>query len=247
MKVIPGGFAGGAPSGSLGSGVASHNRGGYYVRNRVIPVNPNTGRQQTIRAFFTSLVNFWTNTLTQAQRDAWDAYGANTPVLDRLGQTIFLTGQNQYVRTNVPRRQLGQARVDAAPIIFDTGSPVTNLKVITDGTDNTLAVNLAGDSIANSARVTDGASDDGDIGLYLGAPINASRKFFKGPYQLAAQVPIASAAVFADFTDLITALANGNGVLAAGQYRGARLRVIYDDGRVSADYKFLSTVATDSA
>lgn len=169
-------------SGSIGGMTGAHNRGGLYLRARAIPVNPSTGYQQQVRSALTALVNRWTTILTAAQRVAWNLYGANVSVIDKLGDTRFLTGQQWYLACNTPRNQYFQKYlintvpiVDDAPTLFDRGDfttpsfamdAVTGLTVTFDNTDDW----------ANE--------DDAMLLLYQGCPVNGSRGFFKGPYRL---------------------------------------------------------------
>lgn len=57
----------------------------------------------------------WRDTLTQAQRDAWESYAANTPTTDAFGDELLLTGQQMYIRCNTPRLRAGAARIDDGP------------------------------------------------------------------------------------------------------------------------------------
>lgn len=109
-------------SGSVGGITASHNRGGTYFRNRAIPVNPNSLFQQAVRDAVSQLSTAWGNDLATAQRDGWEAYGAAVGVQNRIGETIFLTGQQMYIRSNVPALQAAIPRQDDAPVILDLGS-----------------------------------------------------------------------------------------------------------------------------
>jgi len=105
-------------SGHLGASVYSHNRGGQYIRARSIPTNPNTSLQIAVRAFMGSLMYAWVNTLTQPQRNLWKTYGDQVKVKNRLGEDIYLTGSNHYIRSNVALLQAGLTRIDNAPIIY---------------------------------------------------------------------------------------------------------------------------------
>lgn len=240
MKFTPSPIAG-QMSGSAGSLVASRNRFGSYFRTKVIPVNPNTIRQQAVRTFFTTLVVLWGNTLDDAQRALWEQYAEGVPIRGEI-----LTGQNHYIRSNVPRLQIGATRIDAAPTILDTGAPVTSIEVLTDPVFNTLGVNLAADGYSSTFNVVGGASDDGDIIFYLGNVIGTAINFYKGPYQLVQVLPIAEAATSADLTALFTAAANDNGDPITGQRRGVRARVMYDDGRLSDAHSSILPVLADS-
>lgn len=240
MKFTPGPLAADL-SGSIGSTTASRNRFGPYFRTKAIPVNPNTTRQQTIRTLFATLVNNWTNMLSQVQRDAWETWAANTTILGKDGQPINITGQNAYIRFNTIRLQIGGTRVDPAPIVFNNGSPVTSFSDTSTSTPGFIGLNLAGTSVETDINIVGETSDDGDIAIYLGVPVNTSRTFFKGPYQLSDSIAVAAAATFASWTTLFTALTQAV-PLADGQFRGVRFRIVYDDGRLSESFDALATV-----
>jgi len=109
-------------SGKIAGNVFAHNRGGSYVRAWKVPTNPNTELQQSARAAMAALVVAWGETLTDQQRTDWDTYGANVAWENRLGETIYLTGQNHYIRSNVPRLQASLNARNNAPEIFNLGS-----------------------------------------------------------------------------------------------------------------------------
>ncbi len=67
-------------SGSLGKAVTfSSWKGRAYVRQRVIPANPQTGPQTGMRAMLKFLSQEWTN-LTTAQKDDWTSRAAATVI-----------------------------------------------------------------------------------------------------------------------------------------------------------------------
>lgn len=164
-------------SGSIGGTVWSHNSSGAYIRNRSVPVNPNTDRQIAVRNAVRSLAIAWQNTLTQVQRDAWDTYAANVSWLNHLGQTINLTGLNHYIRSNTPRLQDGVARVDAAPTIFNIAT--AELALAGTASEATQQVTVAWDD------TTAWNTEDGAVQVfYAGLPQNGSIRFFGGPWRV---------------------------------------------------------------
>lgn len=219
-------------SGSLAGITGSRNRGGQYLRRRANPVNPNSARQADVRSIFSGLVSSWLSTVTTAGRQAWTAYANNVPNTDSLGNTIVRTGQQMYIGCNTPRLQAGLARVDTGPVIFDTGEnpvSITTFEVVSPTT-----INVVGNLSAP-------ASDDGDLLLYIGPPQNVSRNFFKGPYQFAAAIPVAAAAT--TFTEATLEYLSSN-VIAEGDWLPVRMRMAYDDGRLSTVYEtFVTPVA----
>ncbi len=103
--------------GSVGADTWSHNRGGDYVRRRVAPTNPNTTRQQTMRALLSSLSVLWSTTLTPAQRGSWNVWSGQQSRVGPLGNTINLTGINGYVWTNSHILDAGGTRIDDPPAV----------------------------------------------------------------------------------------------------------------------------------
>ena len=181
LVVLPGGEQ---RSGSIGGQTWSRNRAGAYARARSVPVNPNTDRQNAVRVAVRNLSIFWTTQLTQNQRDGWDVYAAAVDWLNKLGQSINLTGLNHFVRCNTQRVVSGIARIDQAPAIQDIGDAEDQLAATaSEGTqDLTIDGNAAGPWIA----------DAGSWQFYsMGLPQNASIKFFGGPYRFFTAVPSA--------------------------------------------------------
>lgn len=242
MKIIPGAIVG-KISGSLGGMTAAHGRGGYYLRNRVKPVNPNTPRQQNVRSALGALVQGWSSLLTPAQRAGWIAYADATPRTDRLGESLILTGMQAYVACNTPRLQVTASglaatlpRIDDAPTVPTLGEPVTgyDTAVYTAGPPATLAIDF------DFAVPT---SEGGDLLIYVGSRLmSAGQRSYTGPYQLAAVAAVSNN----DTTASTGALELGDpddwaaGIVpTAGDVIAVRAQVTYDDGRLSQEWTSL--------
>lgn len=83
-------------SGSIGGITYSRNRYGPYGRTRVVPVNVNSNGLEDQRSFFSASVANWKK-LTTAQQQSWIDFAAGTPWTNKLGDTVFLTGQAMYI------------------------------------------------------------------------------------------------------------------------------------------------------
>lgn len=114
MLILPGPLTGQA-SGRLGGTVASHNRYGMYLRNGVIPVNPNTSFQQAQRAHLGAASTAWQG-LTDAQRLAWTNWAGTNPVVNRLGQPVDLQGNAAYVQIAARLLRAGQTLPTLPPV-----------------------------------------------------------------------------------------------------------------------------------
>lgn len=76
MARIIGGSPLGFLSGKLGGHVYSHNKGGQYIRQYVIPVNPNSNAQLTARAVFGCASSSY-HSLTPSQKTNWNSFAAD--------------------------------------------------------------------------------------------------------------------------------------------------------------------------
>ena len=163
-------------SGSVAGLTFGHNRGGLYTRARSIPTNPNTPDQIAARSAMSDIVNAWLSILTQLERDAWEVYAQNTPVIDVFGDPKLLTGQQMYIRSNQPRIRNALGRSDTAPAIFELGTFTTPSIAISAALPNDVVVSFTGTDAWNN--------EDGSFligGISRGQ--NPTKNFFKSPFR----------------------------------------------------------------
>lgn len=232
MKFIP--TLGGEFSGAAGGIVASRNKGGAYLRRRAVPTNPNTALQQARRSGLAAAAINWGN-LTDAQRSAWAAYAAGTPTIDRIGQTIILSGQQAYVRVKaawLAYNAAAQIDEDAPatpglsrPLVRMSPDPVTPDRIIWDPVAEEWQADLffAEEGTASAA-----------FSFFISDPLPPGVNYFKGPYQ--ALGPIAWAATAVNATTTAQAPFPLRVPLAGGQRRGVRVRGVDVDNRISPEY-----------
>lgn len=211
--------------GSMAGNTYSRNRYGAYVRSRTKPINPNSARQVATRAALAFLTNRWSQTLTVAQRAAWDLYGSNVVMTNRLGEAINLTGFNHYIRSNLIRKRVSQTIIDAGPVIFEipdadptftiTASEAT--QQISVAFDNTLAWSIEA---------------GGMMHCFHGSPQNAQRQFFGGPWRGVYNV-VGIDPGGAVSPDVQTAFF----AIAEGQHLWCYARISRADGRISSPFR----------
>lgn len=217
-------------SGSVGGLTYSHNAGGLYMRARSIPVQPGTTFQTQVKNALTQLITAWTETLTAAQRNAWNLYAANVLVTNPLGDPRANSGQNWYVGANQPRLQAiaklasTLTRVDAAPVIFDRSLLTTPTGVILDVSSNNLVF-----SFTNSN--TWATAVGGALLVYQGRPVNGTRNFFKGPWRLIGQV--LGAVIPPTSPATITSITTNGFAFAVGQQSPIAFAATTADGRLT--------------
>lgn len=151
-----------------------------YTRNRSVPTNPNTGAQAAVRANFAAAAQQWM-LLTDVERASWALYASNVSVVNRLGDTVFLTGQQMYIRTTSFALQVGLGPFPTAPSIFNLGQ-IGDLSLgAPDASAHT--VPLTFDPAADWVN-----TDNASLFVYVSRPVSPTINFFKGPFNLTAQV-----------------------------------------------------------
>jgi hypothetical protein len=168
-------------SGSIDGITASRNRGGAYLRERTLPVDPNTLNQQVLRTAMASALAAW-STMTEAQRAAWNAYAASRTLPNRLGEQRTISGQAYWTRYYTFRYQT-DATILSVGIPTDAPShqspgdfaiPPT----VTLGDENDALI------ISWSGPTTWEATDADYFAVYVSTPRPATINWFRGPYLL---------------------------------------------------------------
>lgn len=232
----------GTMSGSLGGVTASHNRGGQYLRQRVVPTNPNTTPQAAVRSYMGSSNSTW-QMLTDSDRALWNNYAANVPTVDSLGQELVLTGQQMFIRSNITRNRIGLNAPAAGPTIFNRGQPVVLIQSAIAGDPQELGIATA--ALSSKVVFMDAIDSSGDVILQIGRPVSPAVNYYRGPYCLVNSTPVSS--LDTDATLTATPVADFPfATLTAGQRRPVRLVVALDDGRVSHGYETICEVVADS-
>lgn len=212
-------------SGKIAGNVFAKNRYGSYVRSWKKPVNPNTAKQQTVRAIISYLSNYWSKTATAAQRTAWGTYAAAVAAKNRLGESVFLTGFNHFIRSNSILQQMGEALVAAGPTTLTLPEQDASLAVA--GSEASQELTLTYDDTRDWCDNT-GAF----LAVFMGQPQNATRNFFDGPWNYAGKIegdsttpPTSPATISAPFT------------ITEAQKAWVYCRIVEADGRLSSPFR----------
>jgi len=115
MKIMLGTVAG-AASGSMGNLTVSRNRGGYYIRMRVIPTKVMNQYTVAVQDAMATCSRAW-GALTAGQQMAWNTWANANPVVDVLGQKQALFGNAAYCMLNTRLIQAGNAAIAVPPVI----------------------------------------------------------------------------------------------------------------------------------
>lgn len=179
-------------SGKMGGVVHAHNKGGQYMRAGATPTNPNTVQQQVVRDAMQLLSTRWVDVLTLVQRTAWETYAANVPLSNRLGYSRNSPGLAMYCRSNISRIQASAAVVDAAPVVWDTGTFTAPAIVVAHAATTASVAFTTTDAWANEVG--------GYMFLYASRPQNPTINFFNGPYRYSGKISGAATPPTSPFT-----------------------------------------------
>ncbi len=167
-------------SGSVGGLTFARNSSGLYTRARAIPTNPNSTDQQAARNNFGSLATAWRDVVSAAERDAWTEYAANSPVTNRLGDPLTLSGQQMYIRCNSVRLRGSLSRVDPGPVVFGLADLTPPTATALGGTSD---LNLAFDNVDNWANEVGGS-----LLIQVSRQKQPTINYFRGPWRFADEV-----------------------------------------------------------
>ena len=221
-------FGGGVSSisGKVGGTVYAHNRYGSYARTWKMPTDPATAAQQNARARMTAAATSWRG-LSAVVRQAWEDYAAATPLTNRLGETIYLSGQAMFARSEAFVSQVVGTTLAAAPATpGQADAPLLPA--------GTIGLKVAGLELTSTEQwidllFLDGASDF--LTIHVSPPVSAGVNFHKGPWTkvLASQGEVAGLANPSD------PIVIAGVTLVAGQIRFVRVRQADSAGRLSPE------------
>lgn len=207
--------------GSLGGITASRNRGGSYLRRRVKPTQVPTDPRSRARADLGGQASAWSS-LTDDARAAWDDRATTWTAVNRIGETIKLSGFNWYCRTNSLRALTGQAEV---VVPFDD-IPTTILHPPTSG-----ALDASSQSLAADVDSTDPWAGDagGRLNVFITRGQNPGRISPSGGFTFVASFPGNGTPVTGIATSSLPV------VITTGRVYFVRFVALDAEGRVSAD------------
>lgn len=164
MKVISPIFS--SMSGKLGGAVAAKARGGVqYLRALVIPGNPRTAAQTSVRNILSSIAGYWRGTLTSTQRNSWESL-AESSGGEVSGEALYV-GHGFHALLGSP--VVGNSITDFNTAPASGSTPLSPLSGVTlDVSDNRLNFAL---NVADPWN----AADAGGLNIFVTRPQSASR------------------------------------------------------------------------
>lgn len=214
--------------GSIGGTVFSRNGGGAYAKERIKGTDPRTSLQQVVRSIMSGMIGAWAALSAQVRTD-WGVYASQVPFINRLGDSINLSGYNMYCRTKAICSLIGQAVPAAAPTVMYLAETDPAVTIVPDASSSNVAVTF-NNALAWAGEV------GGQLLCYQGKPQPATRNSYNGQYTYAGKV---SGAVTPPTSPATVALPY---TMAAGQKCFMQFRILRADGRLSSPFRKVGTV-----
>ena len=175
-----------AISGRTAGTVFARNKGGAYMRRFSVPTNKKSSAQLAARSIIAGISSAW-KLLDQTARDAWQAWAATHPVIDRLGASMMLTGHQAFVQLNANGMHYG----GDAYVQFNTPpeDPTFRTPVLLD------VDSMHIDSISLNAGVD--LIEDDQVAIWATPPISAGRSGAPSQMRLVKVVTVDSGGIAA--------------------------------------------------
>jgi len=213
---------------SLNGTVFSRNSAGPYMRAKVSPAQPRTGRQQQVRQRLSAASAGWRN-LTEDQRKAWIAAAADANKINVFGDNMPLTGHQLYMRLARIAQEIGVAIPTIPPQIAAPRGPDT-LTLTGVASPGSLEIAFTPTPLGANLRLLIDATDTLSAGIS-----NAAGKFRR---------ILVSAANPASPLDILTAWQNKFGTLVAGSKVFVRVAAVNTATLIKSPMVIASTIIT---
>lgn len=212
-------------SGSIGNIVYSSNKGGTYMRNRVIPKLAIGEYAAAAKARMTQVSQSW-QYQSDARKIAWKEWAKGRPILNALGQSRIVPGHVAYNRCNITMLVCGWEMISDPPVIPPTYAPTT-LVLNADIGVGTFDITFAPAPCAADGRLMVWAALVSSKGIH----------YVENLYKLVAVSPLAQTSPY----DIQAAVTERFGVITVGQVLFVRV------ARINELTALPSAFAKDSA
>lgn len=231
-------------SGKVGGSIFSRNKGGAYVKNRVVPLNPDTNFQSAVRAIFASISQAWSG-LTQNQITAWNNAVGDFPYQNRLGEKKTLSGKALFQRLNDNLLNIGES------LITDVPAPDAPSSVIASNEAPVFDIGT-GDAFSFELQLSESTSNAKAV-LECTAPLtpgtnNANNRFRKLAVSsaLSAATTVDEEDFAATAADLVDAYEARFGTPAVGEKVKFRVKIVSTNSGQAGQYWTEDVIVSDT-
>jgi len=132
--------------GKIGGQIASKNRSGAYMKNKVTPINPRSQAQILVRSYLAAASSAW-GSLDQSLRSAFDSAVNDWTSTNIFGDSVKPTGKNLFSALGINLLSVDQAMPTAVPAkvaisaiglqtaVIDLSDETFTITALNDGAD----------------------------------------------------------------------------------------------------------------
>lgn len=153
--------------GSHAGNTFSTNKGGAYVKRKPKGTNPRTTSQVSRQSTINMLSQGYSFTLSDAERAAWRTFAATTPVVNKIGNTTFLSAQQMFIKLNAPVIAQGNPANNAPPISTSVGAPTVLSVFAASSIGGYVQIELAASGTSSSEKAI----------AFVSPPLNPGRNY----------------------------------------------------------------------
>lgn len=178
-------FGGGVTNivGSHSGNTFSKNKGGSYMKKKPHGTNPATTAQVMNRNLISNMSKAFSFTLSDAERAAWRTFAATYPVINKLGNSTFLSAQQIFSKLNCPVVFQGGTMATTPPISTAINTPTSLVVTATSGGAGSVTI----------ASTATGSSGSEMLVVYSSPPLNPGKNFVSSALrQLGSAIAIGS-------------------------------------------------------
>lgn len=135
--------------GKVSGNVYAKNKGGAYCRVRVVPSNPQSVDQSSIRGDFTANSQAW-KSLTENERQSWRQGSSQFPKINNLGMSHNISGNSLFIGFNRNLNDVGIAPITECPSP-DAVEVIGTITAVANTTLQTLVLTMGQIVPANTA------------------------------------------------------------------------------------------------
>jgi hypothetical protein len=212
-------------SGSIAGNTFARNRYGNYARAKTKPINPRTTLQSKVRSCLADLTDLWSQDLLTAQRTSWNLYASSVAMKNKLGEVVYLSGFNHFIRSNMLLNIAGLPMIGDGPTVFEL--PEADPLFAVNISHGTQLISITFDATGDWDNETGGR-----LYVGMGSPQNPQRNFFNGPWRLAGVLSGVTGAPIASPQTMPTVFH-----ASVGQRVWCYARIQRADGRLSEPFR----------
>jgi hypothetical protein len=126
--------------GSISGNTYSRSKFGATIRAKTSPINIKNNFTTRNRANLQTVSGLWQTTLTETERQGWNAFALVNPVTNVFGQISYLSGMQWFTKCAINQTNFGVPIVTTAPTVPAPSAPLSLSVAATNGSPGAIVI-----------------------------------------------------------------------------------------------------------